>query len=103
MSAYAAGTYIYFDDPNGAIDGIFRAGGTGTPVPLRVIKLTPVQQAQFGAVRVAVDAATFEIRVADVAAPAAGDTLSVSGILHHVQGAPVLDETGTVWLVDAAR
>lgn len=89
-----------FADPNLAVDGIWRAGGTGPAVAARVIVRRPDRIAEFGETRISAATTLIEIRVADASTLAEGDTLEIEGIVYIVQGAPMRDSAHLVWTVE---
>lgn len=46
---------------------------------------------------------TFLIQAADVAAPAAGDTLEIGGLTYRLQGVPTREAVGAFWRCDVWR
>ena len=89
-----------FADPNLAVDGIWRAGGTGPVVPARVIVRRPDRIAEFGGTRISAATTLIEVRVADAPTLAEGDTLEVEGTLYIVQGEPMRDSARLIWTVE---
>ena len=57
----------------------------------------------FGETRIASETATFDVRTAEIADPAGGDTLDVDGVTYIVQGTPVRDAERLVWTIEARR
>lgn len=45
MNAFAAAIDLLFEDPNMAVDALYRAGGAGSGTPVRVIRKAPDQLA----------------------------------------------------------
>jgi hypothetical protein len=43
---------------------------------------------------------TFDMRSAEIAGPAEGDTLDVDGVTYVVQGTPVRDAERLVWTIE---
>lgn len=101
MTAFAAAVDDLFADPNLARDTLWRAGGSGPAVPVRVIARRPDRIAEFGETRVVVPAAMFDVRVSEIPAIAEGDTLEIDGAVFAVQGEPLKDAEGLVWTVEA--
>ncbi|HUX16664.1 MAG TPA: hypothetical protein VMW52_09345 [Phycisphaerae bacterium] len=72
----------------------------GAPVDVRVIAKRPDVVADFGETRIHAATAVFEVRVAEVPSPAAGDTITLDGETFVVQGEPVRDAERLVWTLD---
>ena len=90
-----------FADASIARDGVYRAGGTGTGIPVRVVLRRPDRIGDFGDTRLLTETAVFDVRVSDVAAPAAGDPVEVDELVYVIRGEPVRDEERLVWTVEA--
>ena len=100
MSAFAAATDVLFTDPHLARDAVYRPDGVGDGIPLRVMRRQPDRIEGFGETRIASSTTVLDVRVSEIAEPAAGDTLGVDGRTVVVQGSPILDAEGLVWTVD---
>ena len=100
MSAFAAATNVLFADPHLARDAVYRPGGVGDGVPVRVMRRQPDRIEGFGETRIASSTTVLDVRVSEVAEPMAGDTLVLDGRTVVVQGTPILDAEGLVWTVD---
>ena len=100
MDAFAAAIDDLFADPNIARTAVWRAGGTGPGVPVRVITRRPDSIAEFGATRLAVETTIFYLRVSEVTDLAEGDTLELDGETFVIQGTPRRDAARLVWTVE---
>lgn len=97
-----------FADPSLARDAIFRAGGTGPDVPVRVMLRRPdrigelAHSAPFGHGETRLAAATtlVDIRVAEAAAPEEGDAVVIGGETFIVQCQPLRDAERLVWTIE---
>ena len=85
-----------FVDVNIARDGVYRAGGT-----VRVVIRQPDRVGDFGDTRLLTETTVFDIRVSDIAAPAAGGTIEMDEAVYVIQGEPVRDAERLVWTVEA--
>ena len=99
-TAFAAALDMLFADPNLGVDAVYRAGGVGPGVPIRVIVRQPDRIGTFGETRIAAATTTVDVRVAEVAAPAAGDAIEVDGTAYVVQGEPVRDAARLLWTAE---
>ena len=100
MTAFAAATDVLFADPHLARDAVYRPGGAGDSIPVRVMRRQPDRIDSFGETRIASSTTVLDLRVSEVAEPAAGDTLDLDGRTVVIQGTPILDAEGLVWTLD---
>ena len=100
MSVFDAAVDALFADPNLAMDALYTPAG-GDPVTVRVIAKRPDAIVGFGDTRIHAATAMVDVRVADVAAPAPGDTLEVGGETCVVQGEPIRDAERLIWTIEA--
>ncbi|MCA2992098.1 hypothetical protein [Gemmatimonas sp.] len=101
MTAFAAATSALFRDPNIALDALYRPGGIGIGVAIRVIRSAPDQVAAFGEGRFVTDTVLIAVCVADAPDLASGDTIEVNGLLFEVRGDPARDADRLVWSAEA--
>ena len=100
MSVFAEAIDVLFADPHLARDAVYRPGGIGDGVPVRVMRRQPDRIEGFGETRIASGTTMLDVRVSEVAEPAAGDTLTFDGRAVVVQGTPLLDAEGLLWTLD---
>ena len=100
MTAFAAATDVLFADPHLARDAVYRPAGAGDGILVRVMCHQPDRIEGFGDTRLASSTTVLDVRVSEVAEPAASDTLEVDGRTVVVQGTPLLDAEGLVWTLD---
>lgn len=102
MTAFAAAVAALTADPNLGADAIYRAGGTGAPVPLRVARSAPDRLGEAFGTTVVQATDVLLVAAADVAAPAAGDTVAIGPdtltVLHAER-----DAAGVAWRVLCQR
>ena len=93
----------------GAVSATFDAFGIdavytpadGDPTSVQVIARRPDTIVGFGETRIHAETASFEMRASEVAAPRAGDQLTVDGDSFVIQGEPERrDPDRLVWTVD---
>ena len=102
MSAFAAAMDVLVADPNLGTDAIYRQGGSGAPISLRVLRSSPDRVADaFGT---GIISATDILSVAISVLPAmdAGDTFTLGPDTLTVQHAE-RDASGTAWRVLCQR
>jgi hypothetical protein len=101
MSAFDTAIEALFADAHLACDVVYRAGGAGTPVTVRAIIARPDAVDGFGETRAVMATGRVDVRVSQIASPAAGDTIAIGGIVHTVQGVPIRDIERLVWRLEA--
>ena len=101
MTAIAAALDVLFADPNLARDAVYRAGDAEPGLPVRVVLRQPDRIAEFGATRIASETALLEVRIGEVATPAAGDSFELDGQRLLVQGEPLADAELLLWTIEA--
>jgi len=101
VTAFAIAATALFRDPNIAVDALYRPGGTGAGVSIRVVFSSPDQLAAFGEGRFVTDTVLIAVRVADAPDLASGDTIEVNGLLFEVRADPVRDADRLVWSAEA--
>ena len=101
MTAFTAAAAALFRDPNMAVDALYRSGGIGVGVPVRVILAAPDRLAQFGEGRFVTDTVSLNIAVADAPDLAESDTVEINGSLYTISGAPIRDADQLIWTAEA--
>ena len=101
MTVFAAAIDALFADPNLARHGVYRPGGSGMGIPVRVVPRQPGRIGGFGETRIASETATIDARTSEIAEPAEGDTLDVDGVTYVIQGTPVRDAERLIWTIEA--
>ena len=98
---FSAAIDALFADPNLALHATYRAGGADPGVPVRVIVRRPDRVGEFGETRIVAETTVFDVRVSEIAAPAAGDTIEADGTVYTIQGEPTRDAERLVWMIEA--
>lgn len=101
MTAFAFGVDLLFLDQNLALDALWRAGGAGAGVPVRVIRSAPDDVVEWRESRVRVATVFIDVRVSEVVTLSKGDTFEISGVIYTVNGAPERDTERLVWRAEA--
>ena len=101
MNAFAWATDAIFTDPHQSREALWRAGGTGDPVPVWVVLRRPDRIANFGDGRFVAEAVLIDVRIAEVAELAPGDRFEVGTVTYEVRGEPVRDSERLVWAAEA--
>jgi hypothetical protein len=103
MNAFTAAIDALFTDPNLSVDAIYCAGGGEAPgTTVRAIVRQPDRIGNFGGTRIAAATLVIDVRVSEVAAPAEGDTIEMSGTVYVIQGEPIRDAERLVWTIEGA-
>lgn len=101
MTAFAAAIDALFSDPHLALDAVYRAGGANPGIPVRIIVRRPDRAGEFGETRLVAETLMIDVRVSDIATPAADDTFEVDATVYVVQGEPIRDAERLVWTIEA--
>jgi hypothetical protein len=97
MTAFAAAIAAIFADPNMGEDAIWRAGGTGAPVSVRVVRRRGDRIGSWNEGRFAVDSEILEVATAQVATLDPGDTFQIGAAIFEVAGEPLRDAQRLFW------
>jgi hypothetical protein len=100
MSIFAEAIDDLFADPNLARDAVWRAGGTGAPVTVRIVLRQPDRIGGFGETRLLAATTVIEVRTVEAPELAEGDVFEIDGEAFVVQGEPVRDSERLVWTVE---
>lgn len=101
MSAFALAARALFRDRNMAVDALYKAGGEGEGVMVRVIKRAPDRIANFTEGRFVTDTILIDFLVSQVEHPAQGDTFSIGSELLELRSEPVRDSERLIWAAEA--
>lgn len=103
MTGFATGVDALFGDGNIGEDALWRAGGNGDGVAVRVIRKSPDTVVGFGDSRAILPAVLIDVRSCEVAGPAPGDTVEIAGAVFAVIAAPTADSLRLVWTCEASE
>jgi len=103
QAAFAAAIDAIFADRNVGEDALWRSGGAGAGVPVRVIRKSPDAVVSLGDSRAVLPSVLIDVRRSDIAELATGDTFEIAGDLYEVIAAPLSDGLGLVWTCEAAK
>jgi len=102
MTAFAAAIDDLFADPNIAHDAIWRAGGAGAGISVKVVTRRPDQVIGFGDSRAVLPTMLIDVRRSEVSDPATGDTVEIESEMFDVIATPTIDSLRLVWTCEAA-
>jgi hypothetical protein len=94
MTAFDDAAAAIFADDNQSRPAIYRAGGTGAPLNLRIVFAHPQRDAPFGETGAVVRDITARLRLSDVPVLKRGDTLEIGGVVHRIER--VLGDTSAI-------
>lgn len=100
MNAFAAGINAIFADPNMAKTALYRAGGDGAGVSVRVIFRAPDRLVNWNEGRFVTDTLFLDVRISDVPELNAGDTFELDGDTFEVRSDPVRDRERLCWAAE---
>jgi hypothetical protein len=100
MNAFSAAIDATFLDANMAADAVFRACGSMTDVPCRVIQVMPDSVSDYGSAAIVSDTMRIDVRVSEVPAPTEGARFTIDGEIFEVQGAPQRDRLRLAWRIE---
>ncbi|MEM1345898.1 MAG: hypothetical protein AAGI34_15140, partial [Pseudomonadota bacterium] len=104
-TAFDRALAVLHTDPNLSLPATYTPANGDPPFPVRLVLRREEEPLSFGAARIlsSTEPAKFEVRVGEIAAPAEGDVIELGdGTRYVVQGAPVRDAEGLLWLLDTS-
>jgi hypothetical protein len=102
VSAFPPAIDAIFADNNIGEDAIWRAGGVGAGVAVRVIRKSPDKIVGFGDSRVVMPSVLIDVRCSEIAMPAIGDTVEIAGSVFDIIAEPTADTLRLVWSCEAS-
>ena len=102
MSAFAAAMAALVTDPNLGAEAVYRPGGTGAPIGLRVLRSSPDRVADAFGTEILSATNILSVAIAFLPDLAAGDSFALGPDLLTVTHAE-RDASGTAWRVLCQR
>ena len=102
MSAFAAAMDVLVADPNLGTEAVYRQGGTGPAVPVRVLRSSPDRVADAFGTEILSATDILSVAIAVLPDLAAGDSFALGPDLLTVTQAE-RDASGTAWRVLCQR
>ncbi len=102
MDAFAAAADARFADPNIARGALWRAGGMGDGIAVRIVTKKPDQVVGFGDSRAVLPTMLIDVRQSEIASPASGDTVEIDAATYEIIATPTGDDLGLIWTCEAA-
>ena len=100
MTVFSVAIDAIFGDANMAADALWLEAGIGPGVACRVIRRAPDLVTEFGQGQFRSPTTMVDVRVAEVATPAAGDRVQIGDEWFKVQGEPLRDRERLVWTLN---
>ena len=97
-SAFAAANAAIFSAFG--VAATYRAGGTGTPTAITIVRDQGTTDATGFGVAVRADGQRIHVRVSDLPNLAKGDTFTIGAELLTVQGEPAKDAQASMWTAE---
>lgn len=103
MDAFASAIDALFADPNIGEDALWKAGGVGAGVAVRVIRKSPDRMAEFGESRAVLLTIGLDIRRSEAVTIAEGDLIVIGAETFKIIGEPMGDALGLVSACEAVK
>ena len=102
MNAFADAMAALIADPNLGADAVYRQGGTGVPIAVRVLRSSPDRVADAFGTEILSATDILSVAIAVLPDPGAGDSFALGADLLTVTRAE-RDASGTAWRVLCQR
>jgi hypothetical protein len=103
VDAFPGAVDTLFADRNVGEDALWRVGGLGGGVEVRVIRKSPDKIVGFGDSRAVMPSILIDVRVSEIAMPAIGDTVEIGTATFEIIAEPVSDSLNLIWTSEASR
>lgn len=94
---------VLFADPNIGEDALWKAGGVGVGVAVRIIRKSPDRMAEFGESRAVLPTVGIDIRRSQAATITEGDLIGIGAESYRIIGEPMGDALGLVSACEAVK
>lgn len=102
IDAFASAIDALFADPNIGEDALWKAGGVGAGVAVRIIRKSPDRMAEFGESRAVLPTVGIDIRRSQAATITEGDLILIGAESYRIIGEPMTDSLGLLFKVELA-
>lgn len=103
IDAFTSAIDALFADPNIGEDALWKAGGVGAGVAVRIIRKSPDRMAEFGDSRAVLPTVGIDIRRSQAAAITEGDLILIGAETYRIIGEPTGDSLGLVLACEAVK
>lgn len=101
IDAFASAIDALFADPNIGEDALWKAGGVGAGIAVRIIRKSPDRMAEFGESRAILPTVGIDIRRSQAATINEGDLIQIGAETYRIIGEPMGDALGLVSTCEA--
>jgi hypothetical protein len=103
LDGFLGAVDVLFANRNIGEDAVWRTGGFGDGVAVRVIRKSPDKIVGFGDSRVVMPSVLIDVRCSEIAMPAIGDTVEIGTVTFEIIAEPVSESLNLVWTSEASR
>lgn len=103
MFAFTSAIDALFADPNIGEDALWKAGGVGAGVAVRIIRKLPDRMAEFGDSRAVLPTVGIDIRRSQSSTITEGDLILIGAETYRIIGEPMGDALGLVSVCEAVK
>ncbi len=103
IDAFASAIDALFADPNIGEDALWKAGGVGAGVAVRIIRKSPDRMAEFGDSRAVLPTVGIDIRRSQAATITEGDLIMIGAATFKIISEPIGDALGLVSACEAVK
>lgn len=103
IDAFASAIDALFADPNIGDDALWKAGGVGTGVAVRIIRKSPDRMAEFGDGRAVLPTVGIDIRRSQAVTITEGDLIVIGAETFRIIGEPMGDALGLVLACEVVK
>ena len=103
IDAFTSAIDALFADPNIGEDALWKAGGVGAGVAVRIIRKSPDRMAEFGDSRAVLPTVGIDIRRSQAATITDGDLILIGPETYRIIGEPMSDALRLVSACEAVK
>lgn len=103
INAFTSAIDALFADPNIGEDALWKAGGVGAGVAVRIIRKSPDRMAEFGDSRAVLPTVGIDMRRSQAATIAEGDLILIGAETYRIIGEPMGDGLGLILTYEAVK
>lgn len=100
MKVFIDALVAIFADPHLAEDALWRAGGTGPAIAVRIVRRSPDRIERFGDSRALLGSLAVDVRQSEAPSLTEGDTVEIAGTNFRVAADPVSDGLGLAFTIE---
>jgi len=100
MTVFDMAVHALFADPNIAEPALWRPGGVGSGLAIRIIRTQPQPEFDIGGVKLSNEANLFDVPAGMAPTIDENDTIEAAGIHYVIQAPPTRTMDGRIWRLD---